>query len=227
MSGAPSTVLRELCPERTGSLDPPQDPSPSQRSGSSGWMKGSAGLPDLTSALGGDRQADADPAGPLQERAESLSTPFACSLPAAPPPYTHLLLEKPQRRYHFEPRTWAGEMRPLVTAGQVAAHRRAGMGGGSAEMGTTGPRRLHAPPRQAASSSPCTTIHSLPDGFLDSSSAHSSPIPGPQGGAPGAPTWLAPAPGRHQLPAHFRTLRQRKVEGPGPGRGRGGKTEAI
>lgn len=115
-------------------------------------------------------------------------------------------------------------MRPLVTAGQVAAHRRAGMGGGSAEMGAglTGPRRLHAPPRQAASSSPCTTPLS-PRRFLDSSSAHSLPHPWTPRWCPRRP-YLAglPAPGRHQLPARFRTLETERKGGGGRGRGRGG-----
>lgn len=113
-------------------------------------------------------------------------------------------------------------MRPLVTAGQVAAHRGAGMGGGSAEMGAglTGPRRLHAPPRQAASSSPCTTplsprrvprfqLRALPPPSLDPKVVPQAPLPG----------W-APSPGKAPAPSVFPYPGEREEgwRGPGPGR---------
>lgn len=74
--------------------------------------------------------------------------------------------------------------------------------------------------------------HFLPDGFLDSSSARSLPHPWTPAWCPRSP-YLAglPAPGRHQLPARFRTLETKRKGGGGRGRGgvgrRGGDLKAI
>lgn len=68
------------------------------------------------------------------------------------------------------------------------------MGGESAKMGRAGLtwlRRFHAPSQAEPLPSPQNATLS---GFPDSSSVHAFPLPGPQGGAPGALTCLGSQP---------------------------------
>ena len=167
---------------------------------------------DLTPAPGRDKEADADPASRSPKSGGETLGPPGLPLPATLPPTLTCSGKSPNTDTISTPESCGQEARPLVTAAQVGAPQ-------AAET----PR---PPPAGCASVAPRDTTLSPTRSPIPAPRA--APHPWTPGRCPGRPYPAGlPAPGGHQLPAHFRILgTERKGWGHGPGRG-GGDGEAV
>lgn len=236
MSGAPPPQFSESYAQRgAGEPGPSPGPQPQPEEWQQRLDEGSAGLSLTSPQPRGqtDRPTLTQPAPPLRAGPSPWAPP-CLPLPAALPPNAHLLPEKPQRRYHFEPRI-------LRTGGEAISHGWAGRGaqtgrdpkgerrdGGGAHRAAEAPRP--APPGCVSGPLHYTTLS--PTGSSIPALRGPSAIPGPQRGAPGALTWLGSQPreGTSSQRVSVPWRQRGRVEGAGAGARvgrRGGDLRAI